>query len=76
MLDYRKLKSKITLRGINITELVEKLDAIGIKISVPAFYVKMRGETEFTRSEIQGIKEVLNLSDAEVMDIFFDGEQK
>ena len=75
MLDYRLLKSKATLRGMSTAELTRKLKEAGTEISLPTMYNKMRGDTEFTRSEIQAIKEVLNLSDAEVMDIFFDGNE-
>ena len=73
-MDYRLLKSKATLRGMSTAELTRKLNDAGTEISLPSMYNKMRGETEFTRSEIQAIKEVLGLTDAEVMDIFFDGE--
>ena len=73
-MDYRLLKSKATLRGMSTAELTRKLNDAGTEISLPSMYNKMRGETEFTRSEIQAIKEVLGLSDTEVIDIFFDGE--
>ena len=75
MLDYRLLKSKATLHGMSTAELTRKLKEYGTEISLPTMYNKMRGDTEFTRSEIQAIKEVLNLSDAEVIDIFFDGNE-
>ena len=74
-MDYRLLKSKATLRGMSTAELTRKLNDAGTEISLPSMYNKMRGETEFTRSEIQAIKEVLGLTDAEVMDIFFDGNE-
>ena len=74
-MDYRLLKSKATLRGMSTAELTRKLNDAGTEISLPSMYNKMRGETEFTRSEIQAIKEVLGLTDSEVMDIFFDGDE-
>ena len=73
-MDYRLLQSKSAYRGMSTAELTRKLNEAGTEISLPSMYNKMAGRTEFTRSEIQAIKEVLNLSDAEVMDIFFDGE--
>ena len=75
MLDYNLLKSKARYRGMSTAELSRRLKEAGTEISVPTMYNKMNGITEFTRCEIQAIKEVLNLSDAEVMDIFFDGEE-
>lgn len=75
-LDNRKLKSKITLHGYTVSELTEKLNAAGLEIAVSTMYLKLQGKSEFDRAEIKAIKEVLKLSDAEVMDIFFDGEEK
>lgn len=74
-MDYRILKSKITLRGLNVAELTKKLNANGLDIAVSTVYLKLRGESEFDRAEIKAIKEVLQLTDAEVMDIFFGGEE-
>ena len=73
-MDYNLLKSKAKYHGMSTAELTRQLNKAGTEISLPTMYNKMGGDTEFTRSEIQAIKEVLNLSDAEVMDIFFDGE--
>ena len=75
-MDNRKLKSKITLYGYTVAELTEKLNAAGLEIAVSTMYLKLQGKSEFDRAEIKAIKEVLHLSDAEVMDIFFDGEEK
>lgn len=72
-MDNRKLKSKITLHGYTVAELTEKLNAVGLEIAVSTMYLKLQGKSEFDRAEIKAIKEVLHLSDAEVMDIFFDG---
>ena len=74
-LDYRILKSKITLHGMTVAKLTEKLNEAGLDIAVSTMYLKLRGESEFDRAEIKAIKEVLQLTDAEVMDIFFDGEE-
>ena len=73
--DYRILKSKITLHGLNVAELTKKLNENGLDIAVSTMYLKLRGGSEFDRAEIKAIKEVLQLTDAEVMDIFFDGEE-
>ena len=74
-LDYRIFKSKITLRDMTVAKLTEKLNEAGLDIAVSTVYLKLRGDSEFDRAEIKAIKEVLQLTDAEVMDIFFDGEE-
>ena len=74
-LDYRILKSKITLHGMTVAKLTEKLNANGLDIAVSTMYLKLRGDSEFDRAEIKAIKEVLQLTDAEVMGVFFDGEE-
>ena len=42
-----------------------------LQISPSAYYRKKRGETEFTRPEIQTMISELMLNSAETMDIFF-----
>ena len=74
-MDYRILKSKITLHGMTVAKLTEKLNANGLDIAVSTMYLKLRGDSEFDRAEIKAIKEVLQLTDAEVMGVFFDGEE-
>lgn len=75
-MDYRILKSKIMLHGMTVAKLTEKLNEAGLDIAVSTMYLKLRGDSEFDRAEIKAIKEVLQLTDAEVMDIFFDGEEQ
>lgn len=70
-MDNRKLKSKITLHGYTVADLTEKLNAAGLEIAVSTMYLKLQGKSEFDRAEIQALKEVLQLTDAEVIDIFF-----
>ena len=74
-MDYRILKSKITLHGMTVAKLTEKLNANGLDIAVSTMYLKLRGDSEFDRAEIKAIKEVLQLTDAEVMGVFFYGEE-
>lgn len=74
-MDYRILKSKIMLRGMTVAKLTEKLNEAGLDIALSTIYLKLQGKSEFDRAEIKAIKEVLQLTDAEVMDIFFDGEE-
>ena len=74
-MDYRILKSKITLHGMTVAKLTDRLNEVGLEIAISTMYLKLQGKSEFDRAEIKAIKEVLQLTDAEVMDIFFDGEE-
>ena len=60
---------------MTVAKLTEKLNEAGLDIAVSTMYLKLRGDSEFDRAEIKAIKEALQLTDAEVMDIFFDGEE-
>ena len=74
-MDYRILKSKIALHGMTVAKLTDRLNEVGLEIAISTMYLKLQGKSEFDRAEIKAIKEVLRLTDAEVMDIFFDGEE-
>lgn len=63
--------------------LREKIDGCGFKlvfvakqlgISYQAFLKKLNNETEFKTSEVMILKELLHLTDDEVMEIFFWSE--
>lgn len=75
-MDYRILKSKITLYGMTVAKLTDRLNEAGLEIAISTMYLKLQGKSEFDRAEIKAIKEVLQLTDAEVMDIFFDGGKR
>lgn len=64
-----ELKAEITRCGLKIGEFADLLN-----ISRSALYRKMKGETEFKLIEIQQAKELLHLSTAQTMAIFFDYE--
>ena len=70
-MDSRKIKSKMVLYGINSGMMVSELNAQGVTISRNTWFKKLRGETEFTRKEIEGVAKVLNLTDEEIIDFFF-----
>ena len=74
-MDYQILKSKLVLKNMTYEELAERMEAEGSSITEKHLGSKIRGKYEFNRAEIKAIKTVLKLSDAEVMDIFFDGEE-
>ena len=67
MVKKNVLESKMKLHGDLQIDLAE---AIGT--SVVAFNYKLNGKREFTPTEIQKIRERYNLTDDEVMIIFFD----
>lgn len=73
-MDYQILKSKLVYKNMTYEELATRMEAEGASITEKHLGSKIRGKYEFNRAEIKAIKKVLNLSDAEVMDIFFDGE--
>lgn len=65
------LKATIALEGLKMTEFFKKLNEKKPIMTASAFYKKLRGETEFTREEIQAISEVLSLTDEQLLSIFF-----
>lgn len=70
-MDYSKLKAKVTLNNTNIETLVDQMKDCGISVSRNTLYRRFRGESEFTREEILALKSILNLTQAEVLEIFF-----
>lgn len=66
-LNYNELNAEIARNGLTIPRL-----ATAIGISKKALYLKMRGITEFKRSELILLKDKLNLSDDRVNQIFFN----
>ena len=63
------LKAKMAENKINADVLS---DILGIDSST--FHRKMRGDSEFTRAEMQGIKHALYLSSDDMDAIFFNQE--
>ena len=60
------LKSKMVLKGETQIELAEELG-----ITRPALNVKMNGKSDFKQSEINIIAKRYELSDDELIEIFF-----
>lgn len=61
------LRQKMIEKRINQKDIINELG-----ISRSATYRKIRGQTEFTRSEIKQLITFLGLSSEEVMNIFFN----
>lgn len=60
------LKIKMLQNGLTQRDLAKK---IGVVES--SFSLKMTGKRDFSTKEIKSIMQVLNLTDSEVVDIFF-----
>ena len=70
MVDVRKLRARMALKGYNQKRLVEALNARGIKINENTFSSKMNGKP-FDTDLVDGICEVLELEvPAEKAEIF------
>jgi len=65
MLNKNKLKAKVIENGLTMEKVAKALD-----INVTTLYRKINGTSDFTRSEMHKIKDLLNLSDKEAIDIF------
>lgn len=65
-MDTRLLKSILVLKGYKAQEI-----AAALKISRVTLYRKLELKNEFTRWEIKQLSEILELTPAEIIDIFF-----
>ena len=70
MVDIRKLRARMALKGYNQKQLVEALNSRGIKINENTFSSKMNGKP-FDTDLVDGICDVLELEvPAEKAEIF------
>ena len=65
-LNFNDLNAEIARCGLSLPELAKR-----IGISKKTIYSRMKGETEFTQSEISKIAEVLQLGGERILSIFF-----
>ena len=66
------LKAKITSEGKSISDVLDLFrNKYGLNMGRTTFYRKMYGLSEFDRKEILVLSSILNLSDAEMVEIFF-----
>ncbi|MCO8296470.1 hypothetical protein [Tetragenococcus halophilus] len=63
---------KLKVNGRNVDWLVNQMQKHGRYISKSTIYKKLRGDTEFTAGEIKTISEIMNFSEKEMYDIFFE----
>ena len=61
-----KLLGKIKERGETLQSIAEKM-----RISLSALRRKIYGQTQFNRQEIENVSEVLELTNQELLEIFF-----
>ncbi len=66
MTDVELLKQKIAESGLKVTFIAKECG-----LSPQGFYNKRDGKTEFTQSEIMGLKKLLRLTSEETERIFF-----
>lgn len=59
-------------RGGSVTWLIEQLRDTDASMSYSTIYKKLRGESEFTLSEIKQLSKILKFSDHDLMAIFFN----
>lgn len=65
----QKLTELIKRRGVKRTFVAKQ-----VGLSYPAFFMKLRGDREFTIIEAIKIKCILHMTDAEFMDVFGEEE--
>ena len=66
MLNRNKLKAKVIENGFAMKQIAKML-----QISESTLYRKINGKSDFTRKEIQDLKEILNLDTKTAEEIFF-----
>ncbi|MGX7091223.1 hypothetical protein [Hutsoniella sourekii] len=72
-MDGNKLKAEVVLKGLKVEEFLNLVSKY-TKLDRNKYYRVLRGEDEFDRAEIIAISKVLNLTDSEMLRIFFAEE--
>ncbi len=71
MVDIRKLRSRMVLKGYNQKRLVVEMKARGVKISENTFSSKMNGTSSFDTDMVDILCDILDVSEpAEKAEIF------
>lgn len=66
MFDKNKFKYSVMVKGKNLKQIASMLNINNVTL-----WRKMNGESEFSREEIQVIKDALELTQNEAFEIFF-----
>lgn len=64
-----ELKAECVRRGVTLEELASR-----IGINNATLYRKMTGKSEFSRNELQAIRDILYLNDEQFLHIFFENK--
>lgn len=70
-MDSNKIMGLIRMKGLRVTDLLDKMEGEGVEMSKSTFYKTIRGERQINAAEIRAMSKAMNLSQDEVMDIFF-----
>ena len=65
-MNFPEIKAAMARKNISIPQLAELL-----KLSKKTIYSRFSGETDFNLSEIQSISKCLDLSNEDILNIFF-----
>ena len=68
---HYELKLDLSSKGFTVETLVRRMIESGVKITKQTFYNKLNGKTEFTRTEIKALIEILQLTNDRIIAIFF-----
>nr|DAO45475.1 MAG TPA: Protein of unknown function (DUF739) [Caudoviricetes sp.] len=72
-MNYNLLKSKIYARGMKVEEFIEKMNEnVHGNFSKTVYHKRMTGSVSFRREEIIACKKVLDLTQDDLMEIFFN----
>lgn len=72
-MNYNLLKAKIIERGLKVEDFIDKMNEnINGTFTKTVYRSRMIGKVSFRREEIVACKKILDLSDDEIMDIFFE----
>ena len=69
MFDRKRFYEALDARGVSVTKLAELL-----KVHQATLFRKIKGDTEFTRAEMQAVREALAIDQKELDSIFFAQE--
>lgn len=67
-----KLLDDIKKSGLSVKIVSEKLEEEGCPVAESTLYKKLRGVSEFNAQQIKLIAKILNYSDEDVINIFFN----
>ena len=72
-MNYNLLKSKIYARGMKVEEFIEKMNEnVHGNFSKTVYHKRMTGAVSFRREEIIACKKGLDLTQDDLMEIFFN----